>query len=57
MESPDPLFNAKGHAHGQAKGQNTARPLGFVIGIIDRHEDEGRGGAKLGTEIGSDCIP
>ena len=47
MESPDPLFNAKGHADSQAKEQVTARPGGCVPLNPDRSQSRGRG-ASLG---------
>ena len=47
MESPDPLFNAKGHADSQAKEQVTPRPGGCVTGNPDRSQSRGRG-ASLG---------
>ena len=52
MESPDPLFNAKGHAHSQAKEQVTERPAGCVTGNPGRGESGGRG-ASLGAGIGN----
>ena len=49
MESPDPLFNAKGDAHGQAKEQVTARPGGCVTWNPGRSETGGAGGEPGGA--------
>ena len=50
MESPDPLFNAKGHAHSQAKSQVTARPGGCVTENPGRSESGGAGGEPGGRD-------
>ena len=52
MESPDPLFNAKGHAHSQAKGPATARSGERVAGNPGRGE-RGGAGASLGPGTGN----
>ena len=52
MESPDPLFNAKGHAHSQAKDPATARSGERLAGNPGRGDREGRG-ASLGAGIGN----
>ena len=54
MESPDPLFNAKGHAHSQAKDPATARSGERLAGNPGRGEGRRGGrGRAWGREPGT----
>ena len=57
MESPDPLFNAKGHAHSQAKDPATARSGERLAGNPGRGEGRRGGrGRAWGREPGTGDI-
>ena len=52
MESPDPLFNAKGDAHSQAKDPATARSGVRLAGNPGRGERRRGGGGEPGAGNG-----